>query len=227
MQSKKNIFLFLSLFLLISCGKDISKNNPLEVPSVVLNDVLNCANKDSLIVKFGSENIILDTQIIYQMDTLDASILYPNSKNQVYIFYQGEQIQDVRISGEYSQWITSSGLYLGQSLKDVQEINQMHFTISGFGWNYGGTVISWEGGVLGGNNLSHLVKFKNQEDLNGVSEENFMEVKGDLEFDIRHETIQNLDPKLVEIALYHPKVPGKEEGKELGMKLEHRQMERK
>lgn len=227
MHSKKIIFLFLSLFLLISCGKDISTNKPVEVPSVVLNDVLNCSSKENLISKYGVENIVLDTQIIYQMDTLDASILYPNTKNQVFVFYKDEQIQDVRISGEDSQWITSSGLYLGQSLKDVQELNQMHFTISGFGWNYGGTVISWEGGALGGSDLSHLVKFKNHENLNGVSEENFMEVKGELEFDVRHETIQNLNPKLVEIALYHPIVPGKEEGKELGMKLEHRQMERK
>ncbi|MFM1913891.1 MAG: hypothetical protein RIR51_1743 [Bacteroidota bacterium] len=227
MQIIGKSFILGSLFLLGSCTSKENQDQTSIIPDKSLNEVLNCGTKENLIARYGQENLVLDTQIVYQMDTLEASILYPNTVNQVQIFYRGDQIQDVKIAGEGSEWKTDSGLYLGQDLKQVQEVNKMHFTISGFDWNYGGTVVSWEGGILGGPEVSHLVKFKNQEDRNGISEEEYMEVKGEMEFDIRHETIQALNPKCVEIALYHPIVPDKMHGKEMGMKLEHRQMERK
>lgn len=223
MQINYRSFLFFSFLLFISCTEKKSNQQVSNPPTESLDAVLNCGTKDSLIAKFGKDQLILDTVIVYHMDSLQASILYPNSPNQVEIFYKNDSIQDVKIAGESSQWKTDSGLYLGETLKEVQKANGKHFTISGFDWNYGGVVVSWEGGKLGGDELSHLAKFSNIEGKNGVSEEDYQQVKGEMEFDIRHEIIQSLNPILVEIALYHPRVPDRTEGKALGAKLSDRQ----
>lgn len=46
------------------------------------------------------------------------------------------------------KWETRSGIRMGTRLSELERMNGRAFTISGFGWNYGGNVISWEGGKL-------------------------------------------------------------------------------
>lgn len=46
------------------------------------------------------------------------------------------------------RWQTVSGIKMGMRLGQLEAMNGKSFTVSGFGWNYGGNVISWEGGAL-------------------------------------------------------------------------------
>ena len=46
------------------------------------------------------------------------------------------------------RWQVSGGIKVGTHLKDLESMNEKQFTISGFGWNYGGNVLSWDGGAL-------------------------------------------------------------------------------
>lgn len=48
----------------------------------------------------------------------------------------------------YQDWVSPDGLKGGMSIVEVEKINGKPFKLSGFGWDYGGTVLSWEGGKL-------------------------------------------------------------------------------
>ena len=46
------------------------------------------------------------------------------------------------------RWETRNGIGAGARLSDLERMNGKPFTIAGFGWDYGGNVISWNGGKL-------------------------------------------------------------------------------
>jgi hypothetical protein len=177
--------------------------------------------------KYGVKNLVADTLITISDDTLSGTILYPNTENQVFIFYHNDQIIDVTIMGEKSDWKTESGLYLGMTLKEVEKINDKSFTISGFDWAHGGTVVSWEGGKLGGEKLSHVATFSNKNNQHAdISEDEYRQISGQTEFDVRHPLIQKLNPVLDQISIVSPYVPNESEGKNIGQLIEKSQINR-
>ncbi len=46
------------------------------------------------------------------------------------------------------EWKSTEGVYLGMSIEELEKLNGKPFKLYGFGWDYGGSVISWEGGKL-------------------------------------------------------------------------------
>jgi hypothetical protein len=46
------------------------------------------------------------------------------------------------------RWQTAGGIQFGTSLTQLESLNGGPFTLSGFGFNYGGNVLSWDGGKL-------------------------------------------------------------------------------
>ena len=215
----KKIILFLSVAVLTAC----SSNSEISVPTENLNDVLACADAKGLIAKYGERSVILDTSIISGDDTLKGAIIFPGTAKQASVFFHEGKISDVSIQGESSAWKTSSGLYLGLSLQEVEKINAKNFTISGFGWPHGGSVVSWEGGKLAGDStLTHLASFRNKRQ--NISVEEFNKVSGEAEFDVRHPSIQQMNPTLEQITILKPYIPSKEEGKGIAKKIQSSQI---
>jgi hypothetical protein len=188
-----------------------------EVPTQSLNEVLACANLAGLQTKYGKENVVADTNWVMGDDTLQGSIVFPHSAKQVYVYYRSGEIVDVTIQGESSAWKTDSGLYLGLPLQDVQKLNDKNFTLSGFNWAHGGEVVSWEGGKLAG---IHLATFSNAGNQHaGLSDAEYAQISGQTEFDVRHEAIQELNPRLDMISLIKPFIPNQEEGKSISKRI--------
>src|SRR5689334_12077136 len=46
------------------------------------------------------------------------------------------------------QWQASNGIGFGTRLDELEKLNGRPFTVAGFGYNYGGNVLSWDGGKL-------------------------------------------------------------------------------
>lgn len=215
----KKIILFLSVAVLAAC----SSNSEISVPTENLNDVLACADAKGLIAKYGERSVIMDTSIISGDDTLRGAIIFPGTAKQASVFFHEGKISDVSIQGESSAWKTASGLYLGLSLQEVEKINAKNFTISGFGWAHGGSVVSWEGGKLAGDStLTHLASFRNKRQ--NISVEEFNKVSGEAEFDVRHPSIQQMNPTLEQITILKPYIPSKEEGKGIAKKIQSSQI---
>lgn len=218
----KNYFLLLALLALVACQQEKATTPPSEI----LNEVLAAQDASGLQAKYGKENVVLDTSWVIGDDTLRGSILFPNSSKQAFIYYHEGKIADVTIQGESSAWKTASGLYLGMRLADVQKINTKNFTISGFNWSHGGSVVSWEGGKLAGDStISHLASFSNAGNAHeGLSDEEYTLISGEAEFDVRHPSIQKLNPRLDLISIIKPFIPTKSEGNQMGHQIEKSQI---
>lgn len=215
----KNILFLIVLVFISSCGS----NSEINVPSENLNEVLDCKDAQGLIAKYGAKSVLLDTSIVLGDDTLKGAIIYPGTAKQANVFFHEGKISDVSIQGESSAWKTSSGLYLGLTLQEVEKMNAKNFTISGFGWAHGGSVVSWEGGKLAGDStLTHVVAFRNKRQ--NISVEEFNKVSGEAEFDVRHPSIQQMNPVLEQITILKPYTPSKEEGKGIAKKIESSQI---
>ena len=215
-------FLFILISFSLACSQEKNQIQPLGS----LDEVLDCQTLEGLHLKFGAGNVINDTSWIIGDDTLKGSIIFPNSKNQVFVYFHDAHIVDVTIRGESSDWQTKSGLYLGMTLMEVQAINSKNFTMSGFNWSHGGSVVSWEGGKLTGDStLSHLAVFSNvSNEHQGISDEAYKSISGDVEFDVRHPEIQKLNPKLDLISIVIPIIPSKLEGKKIGSRIQKSQV---
>jgi hypothetical protein len=213
------------LFFIISFLACTQENKQVQTFSS-LNEVLDCQTLDGLKLKYGPENIINDTSWVIGDDTLKGSIIFPNSPKQAFVYFHDAKIVDVTIKGESADWITNSGLYLGMRLTDVQTINAKNFTLSGFNWSHGGSVVSWEGGKLTGDStLSHLAVFSNASNEHpGISDEAYKLISGEVEFDVRHPDIQKLNPKLDLISIVIPNIPSKSEGMKIGSRIQKSQM---
>jgi hypothetical protein len=218
----QRIFLLFFIIFSLSCSQEKKQIQSLGS----LNEVLDCQTLDGLKLKYGQENVINDTSWVIGDDTLRGSIIFPNSTKQAFVYFQNANIVDVTIKGESSNWNTNSGLYLGMTLTEVQTINTKNFTISGFNWSHGGSVVSWEGGKLTGDStLSHLAVFSNVSNEHpGISDEAYKLISGEVEFDVRHPDIQKLNPKLDLISIIIPYIPSKSEGKKIGSRIQQSQV---
>jgi len=215
-------FLLILIISSLACSQE--KNQVQNFGS--LNEVLDCKTLNGLQLKYGVENVINDTSWVIGDDTLRGSIIFPNSKKQAFVYFHNGNIVDVTIKGISADWKTKSGLYLGMTLSEVQVINAKNFTLSGFNWSHGGSVVSWEGGKLTGDStLSHLAVFSNvSNEHQGISDKAYKLISGEVEFDVRHPDIQKLNPKLDLISLVIPKIPTKSEGKKIGSRIQQSQV---
>ena len=215
-------FLLILIISFLACSQ--KKNQIQNFGS--LNEVLDCKTLNGLQLKYGVENVTNDTSWVIGDDTLRGSIIFPNSKKQAFVYFHDGNMVDVTIKGESADWKTKSGLYLGMTLSEVQAINAKNFTLSGFNWSHGGSVVSWEGGKLTGDStLSHLAVFSNvSNEHQGISDEAYKLISGEVEFDVRHPDIQILNPKLDLISLVIPKIPTKSEGKKIGSRIQQSQV---
>jgi hypothetical protein len=112
------------------------------------------ATAGSLMKVFGIPNVIPETRDGPEGEKINYTVIYPgDATSRVEVVFANEEersgILSVTIRGETSQWTGPAGLNLGDGIDTVQKLNGgKGFTLSGFGWDYGGYVTDWEGGPL-------------------------------------------------------------------------------
>jgi hypothetical protein len=82
-----------------------------------------------------------------------AAVIFPDdSLRRVEIAF-GDTInlrypKSVMLRGSQSVWHTATGVTLGTTVDELQKLNSKPFEFNGFGWDYGGQVVNWHGGVM-------------------------------------------------------------------------------
>lgn len=97
---------------------------------------------------YGKENIKAGQVQGPEGTTLPGAVVFPNDAERTLTIYWKENKsaqtpESISISGKKSLWHTADGITLGTPLKDLERLNGGPFTLSGFDWDYGGTVLSW------------------------------------------------------------------------------------
>lgn len=174
-------------------------------------DAIRAATTENLLVRqFGAANVKDDSLSGGEGAMVAGTVLFPSdSTRRVEIFWDDSapphtRISMLRVNGSRSLWMVTPGVTLGTSLADLETINHGAFTLSGFGWDYGGTVTSWRGGTLdtlwggvGGTSSGHVGVRMGYPP--GTAESILSQVQGDRDFASSLPAMRAAKPVIVEL----------------------------
>lgn len=103
--------------------------------------------------RFGAGNVKVEEIPGAEGGSFRGVLLFPDDPSRrATVYFQDPQnllgLAMVSIDEDQSQWKLASGIGIGAPLSEVRRINGKPFTFTGFGWDYGGTIIDWHGGKL-------------------------------------------------------------------------------
>jgi hypothetical protein len=105
---------------------------------------------ESLRARHGAANLRIGKVPGAEGEEFDGWILYPDDparRAYVYLDDKGRP-EVVRILDQESTWQRSDGIRMNLGLDDLARRNGKPIDFSGFGWDYGGNISSWNGGTM-------------------------------------------------------------------------------
>ena len=85
-------------------------------------------------------------------DSIDVTFIYRNTKNEMTIYWNDsayhKTISFIESSDPEASYHTATGLKTGSALNDLLKLNGKKITFSGFDWDYGGLIQSYNDGIL-------------------------------------------------------------------------------
>lgn len=143
-------------------GAGIQLLSPEDISESVFNDFMIIPNErvgnigagethESLIRRLSEDQVIKDDLPLGEGEFVKGTVVYPNSNNEVLIYWQNEDFENIRqivISKPGSDWHVGGSIHIGTSIEEVMKVNGRPFEMAGFDWDYGGTSLNWQGGNL-------------------------------------------------------------------------------
>lgn len=115
----------------------------------------------------------------------------------------------IQVTGDSSRWRVGPDITLGTTLVELAELNGRPFQLTGFGWDYGGTVMGWDQGaleqaLLGGNGR---VILRLAPDSAARASAGTREVTGDAVFRSDAPAMERLNPAVYQIIVEYDRSP--------------------
>jgi hypothetical protein len=108
------------------------------------------------------------------------------------------------------RWQAADGIRMGTRLTELETLNGKPFTVSGFGYNYGGNVLSWDGGKLEGLDCGGRLVLTLDGERTGsrysapMTSEETHAVRGDRSISSSTPAMRKLNPRVVGILFQFP-----------------------
>ncbi len=135
--------------------EELTDDNGIEIN--YLEDFAQFENHGQIVEFYGEDNVE-KTEVWVAEGTMSywASVVYPDSKNKIIVYWASEDCKEMEsVENTYSTYNnegelttdgglilpSETGLSLGSSLPDIEELNGAEFTFYGLSWDYGGTVV--------------------------------------------------------------------------------------
>jgi hypothetical protein len=163
-----------------------------------------------LAATYGKTNVVAQDIDLGEGETEPGTALFPHDPTrEVDILWKDPQVKrshkQVQISGEKSKWKTVHGITLGASLKTLEQLNRKPFLLAGFGWDYSGTVTSWNQGAIEGELVRPgRVILRLQPTNDPAHSKSERSVLGDRDFSSGHPAMQELNPRVYQIIWRFP-----------------------
>jgi hypothetical protein len=143
---------------------------------------------------YGSQNI--KDSMVYgpeAVDSFDVTFIYPNTQREIIVHWADgamhSKVDYIETHQEGAPYHAANGLMIGSKLSDLLRVNGKTIAFMGFGWDYGGKIMSYNGGVL----EKYPIRF----DLGSRSGEAGLD--GDSQFDTDMQIVKdNLDEIYIE-----------------------------
>ena len=151
---KRIVFSFILIFsLLVICQTTVIAQNWLIVPGRSVGPIRPDTSEKDLIKIFGRKNVKRAEIDVGEGETQSGTILFPNQpRKKVFILWKNpatrQNPESVSIRNKNTLWKTERGITIGTSLKTIEKINGRAFALTGFGWDYSGTVLHSNGGRI-------------------------------------------------------------------------------
>lgn len=98
------------------------------------------------------------------MDSIDVTKLFPGTKNEVTIYWDDtayhQIIREINCFGDNPDWHSAEGIKMGSGLRDLLAINGKKISFYGFGWDYSGGVVGYNGGKLENSFIQYRLGYK-------------------------------------------------------------------
>lgn len=98
------------------------------------------------------------------MDSIDVTKLFPGTKNEVTIYWDDTAyhkiIREINCFGDNPDWHSAEGIKMGSGLRDLLAINGKKISFYGFGWDYSGGVVGFNGGKLENSFIQYRLGYK-------------------------------------------------------------------
>lgn len=154
---------------------------------------------------FGAANVKAQPIYVGEGSSEPGFLVYggkPDRQLEVLpVSFEGQKSLLVYIRGSAtSRYRTKEGITLGTSLKQLEKLNGRPFELSGFSWDYGGTVTSWKGGKLEEILEWVTVRFDDPS-TEGLTEAQASSIMGDSAKLSSMPILQKLNPKIGSLAI--------------------------
>ena len=173
-------------------------------PGVRFGAIGTASSERDLIAAYGAQNVRPAEVPLGEGETAPGTEVFGSNPLQQFLVTWkdtlGRRMLDhIQLMGDSTRWRGPRGVALGVSLRQLERMNGRPFTLLGFGWDYGGTVSSWEGGELAPLEGSAIVTLTPHPDTQSSAA--FQSVLGDRPFSSAQEEMQELNPRVQRLVL--------------------------
>ncbi len=185
-------------------------NDWLIVPGKRLGPITATSTRADLIRMFGAKNVVEADVTVGEDEPEPGTILFADEpdKKLAIVWTDDGHVNSVAICQDEKancRWHTADGISLGTSLKMLERLNGRSFQFYGFGWDYGGAVVSWEDGRLERLQSGMCGALDLTLDVNGSMPPErrkiYDQLQGEVEFSSSDSAAQTLAPAVVSMTL--------------------------
>ena len=169
-------------------------------------------SREALVNRYGDQNV-KDMEVdIGEGETTPGTVLFPDdAKRRIDIIWKDPnkkvEIHFLTLHGKSSLWKTVHDISLGMSLKELERINRKPFTVLGYGWDYEGTVWSWEAGALTDELKGRVTLRLNSNSDTIAVRKDLDQLLGDRSFPSSSPALQDLNPQIYELLFNFDPIP--------------------
>ncbi|HRX14782.1 MAG TPA: SH3 domain-containing protein [Spirochaetota bacterium] len=200
-----NIKYVILFFLLVvaGCSKKTEEN---VVPGERVGPVSAKISETSLIEEVGEENIRRKQIPAGEGEFENGHVLYENSNDEMEILWSGQYekpVTTVILRKKNSKWKTAEGITVGMTLEELEKINGKPVIFLGFDWDYGGYVMSFNGGVLEKYKglLNIRIYYTQETDTESIDFNEYSQVIGDREIVSDNPVLKKMKIEIIEMRI--------------------------
>src|SRR5215831_8298187 len=147
------ILLCIVAVLLLFPSAWAENNDYLIVPGERVGAITRSSSEADLRKAYGDENVAETDLDISEGEPERGMVIFPNDpERRIQVLWIDRQVKAhpkwIQIDDRRTQWKTDDGITIGTSLSELEGMNGRPFMLTGFGWDYSGTVLNWNGGAL-------------------------------------------------------------------------------
>lgn len=178
---KRTLLSLIAAALLFGCGnnkKETGGSNPPVTPAAIDTTLVT----DSSWGPITSKSTFADLQTLFGpgnvkdericgpecIDSLDVTKVYAGTPKEIIVHWKDSAYhKEIGLLQSYQEghpYHTSNGLKAGSTMNDLLRLNGKKITFSGFGWDYGGNIISYNGGSLDSSRVHFRLDIKQTDD---------------------------------------------------------------